>query len=51
MCGLAKATVCTIISETCQVIVNTLWKDTVLKYFPTTINEFQQSMEQFAEEL
>ena len=25
MCGLAKATVCTIVSKTCAVIINTLW--------------------------
>ena len=29
LCGLAKATVCTIVSETCKVIVDTLWNDTL----------------------
>ena len=36
MCGLAKATVCTIVSETCKVIVDTLWNDTVKKHFPSS---------------
>ena len=50
MCGLAKATVCTIVSETCKVIVDTLWNDTVKKPFPSSHEDFKHSMEKFGEE-
>ena len=50
MCGLAKATVCTIVSETCKVIVDTLWNDTVKKHFPSSHEDFKHSMEKFGEE-
>ena len=50
MCGLAKATVCTIVSETCKVIVDTLWNDTVKKHSPSSYEDFKHSMEKFGEE-
>ena len=50
MCGLAKSTVCVIVTETCSAIINTLWDDTVKKYFPTSRNDFKESMAKFGEE-
>ena len=41
MCSLAKATVCTIISETCTVIMNTLWDNTAKRHFPTSVDYIQ----------
>ena len=50
MCGLAKSTVCVIVTETCSAIINTLRDDTVKKYFPTSRDDFQESMAKFGEE-
>ena len=50
MCGLAKSTVCVIVTETCSAIINTLWDDTVKKYFPTSRDDFKESMVKFGEE-
>ena len=50
MCGLAKSTVCVIVIETCSAIINTLWDDTVKKYFPTSRDDFKESMAKFGEE-
>ena len=50
MCGIAESTVCSIVIETCQVIVNILWNDAVKKQFPSTENEFKKKMEEFGEE-
>lgn len=50
MCGIAKATVCTIVNETCKAIVDTLWDDHVEKFFPKSENDFRQSMEAFGKE-
>ena len=50
MCGLAKATVCTIVSETCKVIVDTLWNNTVKKHFPSSSEDFKHNMDKFGEE-
>ena len=50
MCGLAKSTVCVIVTETCSAIINTLWDDTVKKYFPTSRDDFKESMAKFGEE-
>ena len=49
MCGLAKSTVCVIVTETCSAIINTLWDDTVKKYFPTSRDDFKDSMAKFGE--
>ncbi|XP_057294674.1 uncharacterized protein LOC130623211 [Hydractinia symbiolongicarpus] len=50
MSGLAKSTVCVIVKETCSAIINTLWDDTVTKYFPTSSDDFEESMAKFGEE-
>ena len=50
MSGLAMATVCTIVSETCTVIINTLWDDTVKRHFPTLEDDIRQFMRRFGEE-
>ena len=50
MCGLAKSTVCVIVTETCSAIINTLWDDTVKKYFPISRDDFKESMAKFGEE-
>ena len=50
MCGLAKSTVFVIVTETCSAIINTLWDDTVKKYFPTSRDDFKESMAKFGEE-
>lgn len=50
MCGIAKATVCAIVNETCRVIVDHLWDDNVKMLFPEKENDFQQSMETFGKE-
>ena len=50
MCGLTKSTVCVIVTETCSAIINTLWDDTVKKYFPTSRDDFKESMAKFGEE-
>ena len=50
MCGLAKATVCTIVSETCKGTVDILWNDTMKKHFPSSHEDFKHSMEKFGEE-
>ena len=50
MCGPAKSTVCIIVTETCSAIINTLWDDTVKKYFPTSRDDFKESMAKFGEE-
>lgn len=44
MCALVKATVCVIVSETCQVVLDTLWDDTVKMYFSNSNKDFQESM-------
>lgn len=50
MSGLAKSTVCVIVKETFSAIINTLWDDTVTKYFPTSSDDFEESMAKFGEE-
>ena len=50
MCGLAKSTVCVIVTETCSAIINTLCDDTFKKYFPTSRDDFKESMAKFGEE-
>ena len=50
MCGLAKSTVCVNVTETCSAIINTLWDDTVKKCFPTSRDDFKESMAKFGEE-
>ena len=50
MYGLAKSTVCVIVTETCSAIINTLRDDTVKKYFPTSRDDFKESMAKFGEE-
>ena len=50
MCGLAKITICVIINETCQAIIEMLWDETVTAYFPTSKDEFFNSMAKFGEE-
>ena len=50
MCGLAEATVCTIVSETCKVVADTVWNDTVKKHFPSSHEDFKHSMEKFGGE-
>ena len=50
MCSLAKATVCTIVSETCTVIINTLWDNIVNISFPTSEDDIRHCMRKFGEE-
>ena len=51
MCGLAKATVCTIVSETCTVIINTLWHDTIKRHFPTSEDDIRHCMGKLGEKM
>ena len=50
MCGLAKATVCTIVSENCTVIINKLWDDSVKRHFRTSEDDIRHCMRKFGEE-
>ena len=50
MSGLAKSTVCVDVTETCRAIIDTLWDDAVTKYFPTTRDDYKESMAKFGEE-
>ena len=50
MTGFAKSTVCTIVTETCRAIIDTLWERAVTKYFPTTEDDFKEKMMKFGEE-
>ena len=50
MCGLQKSTVCMIANETCSIIINTFWDESVKKHFPTSGDEIQHVMGKFAEE-
>ena len=50
MCDLDKVTVCTIVSKTCTVIINTLWDDTVKWHFSTSEDDIRHCMGKFGEE-
>ena len=50
MCGLATSTVCRIIIDTCEAITEVLWDETVSKHFPSSKNDFSQSLQEFGEE-
>ena len=50
MCGLAKSTICTIVRETCAVIINTLWDEFVKRHFPVSEDDIQHCMELFGQE-
>ena len=50
MSGLAKSTVCVVVIETCQAIIDAMWDDTVTSRFPTTKEEFYENMAKFGEE-
>ena len=43
MTGIGEATVCRIIIDVCETIVEVLWKETVEKFFPKSANDFQES--------
>ena len=50
MCGLQKSTACMIVNESCRVIINTYWDESVKKHFPTSEDEIQHVMGKFGEE-
>lgn len=50
MCGLAKSTICVIVSETCKAIIDALWDDEVKRHFPRSKEDFKANMESFGEE-
>ena len=50
MSDLAKATVCTIVFQTCTVITNTLWGDTVKRHFSTLEDDIRHRIGKFGEE-
>ena len=50
MCGLATATVCKIVSETCILITNTLWGETVKRHFLTSEEDIRHCMGKFGKE-
>ena len=50
MCGLAVSTVSVIVSETCRVIVNTLWDESVGKLLPKSEEDFTNLIAKFGEE-
>ena len=50
MAGVAESTVCKIVIEVCEDIVETLWTDAVDKYFPKSKNDFKNSLLDMGEE-
>ena len=50
MCGLQKSTVCMIVNESCSVIINTFWDESVKKHFLTSEDEIRHVMGKFGEE-
>ena len=50
MSGVAQSTICKIVIEVCEALVETLWNDAVKKYFPQTSIDFKNSMSEFDEE-
>ena len=43
MTGIGEATVCRIIIDFCETIVEVLWEETVENFFPKSANDFQES--------
>ena len=50
MCGLGKGNVCTIVSKTCTVIINTLWDDIVKRPSSTSEDDIRHYMRKFDKE-
>ena len=44
MRGLQKSTVCMIVNDSCSVIINTFWDESVKKHFPTSEDETRHVM-------
>ena len=44
MAGVGVSTVCTIVSEVSESIINNLWKDSVMAYFPSDETRFKEKM-------
>ena len=49
MSGLQKSTACMIVNESCRVIINTFWDESVKKRFPTSEDEIRHAMGKFGE--